>query len=236
MIQGAMMQTLLPDSRGMCRGCGFVGTRAAMSGHHAECVVRLPHSGPSRPVFRLHVDGGGPYWLDLDVALGATLDDLDEFLRAVWLECCGHLSEFSVGPQTDYTHFDPSTLEAASDQTPFSDLLSVGESFSYVYDLGSSTELSVHVEAREEVYDWNGPVRYLARNVPPRLKCSACAAPAMWVHSWDFDERTGEALLYCGRHGKAGRDDQLPVVNSPRLGVCAYSGGSMDDWPPAPKD
>ena len=230
-----MMQALLPDSRGMCRACRFVGTRAEMSGHHAQCVVRKAGPDRSRDVFRLHIDGGGPYWLDLDVSLDATLDDLDEFLRAIWLECCGHLSEFTIGPQTDYTNFDPIRVEQASEQSRFGELLTVGEGFGYVYDLGSSTELSVHVEAREQVYDSREKLYFLARNVPPVLHCSKCSAPAKWVHSWEFDEETGEPLLYCGRHGKSSRDEQLPVVNSPRMGVCAYEGGSMDDWPPAPK-
>ncbi len=27
---------------------------------------------------------------------GATLADLDDFLRGIWLECCGHLSSFDI--------------------------------------------------------------------------------------------------------------------------------------------
>jgi hypothetical protein len=39
------------------------------------------------------------YWLFLDIALNATLEDLDAFLRQIWLECCGHMSGFY--PTTD---------------------------------------------------------------------------------------------------------------------------------------
>ena len=230
-----MTQALVQSSRGACRGCGYVGTRAEMSGHQATCVVRLPHGGKAREVFRLHVEGGGPYWLELDVAQNATLDDLDSFLRAIWLDCCGHLSEFSIGPQTDYENFDPLAQMEATEDAPLGPLLTVGESFGYTYDMGSSTDLKLHVEGKEQVYDFGDPVHFLARNFAPGLKCSKCDAPARWVHSWEYDEATGESVLYCGRHGKSTRDEQLPVVNSPRMGVCAYEGGSMDDWPPSPK-
>jgi len=27
----------------------------------------------------------------------ATLAKLDDYLRAIWLECCGHLSKFTIG-------------------------------------------------------------------------------------------------------------------------------------------
>ena len=33
-----------------------------------------------------------PHWLELGVRCDTTLNELDKFLRALWLECCGHLS------------------------------------------------------------------------------------------------------------------------------------------------
>ena len=39
----------------------------------------------------------GYFWLHLEMRGGATLEDLDRYLRAIWLECCGHLSEFTSG-------------------------------------------------------------------------------------------------------------------------------------------
>lgn len=230
-----MTQARQQSSSGMCRGCGHVDSRTSMNTHQAICGVRLPGGGPDREVFRLRIGGGGPYWLDVDVTLDATLDDLDSFLRAIWLDCCGHLSEFTIGPQVDYQNFDPHSADAASEQSPFRELLTVGETFGYTYDLGSSTELKVRVEARESVFDFGDAVRLLARNLPPVFKCRECGAPAKWVHGWEYDEQTGDALLYCGRHGRGAREEHLPVVNSPRMGVCAYTGGNLDDWPKAAK-
>ena len=35
------------------------------------------------------------YWLHLKVKSDCGLKDLDQFLRDIWLECCGHMSAFS---------------------------------------------------------------------------------------------------------------------------------------------
>ena len=37
------------------------------------------------------------FWLDLVATREATLRDIDRLLRRIWLECCGHLSQFYVG-------------------------------------------------------------------------------------------------------------------------------------------
>jgi hypothetical protein len=40
------------------------------------------------------------YWLHLHADERATFKTLDTFLRKLWLECCGHMSEFFIGRQT----------------------------------------------------------------------------------------------------------------------------------------
>jgi hypothetical protein len=223
----------------MCRACAYVGTKASMTKHQTECAVRQPHGEPGREVYRLRVSGSDrpEYWLDVDLPVGATLDDLDGFLRGIWLDCCGHLSEFTVGPQTDYDADPFRPPKRGKQKQPSLDSLglTVGQKFGYTYDFGSSTDLSLQVQAREQVWGSGEKVRLLARNLPPALTCSKCEAPARWAHSWEYDEDTGEPLLYCGRHGKSTRDEQLPVVNSPRMGVCGYEGGNLEGWPPGVK-
>lgn len=241
------MTQIRQQSRGMCRHCGFVGAKASMTRHQAKCPERgivgessiqtVSKQTTSHEVYRLRVSGQyrPGYWLDIDVPISLTLDDLGGFLRGIWLECCGHMSAFTVGPQEDYSDYSGSTELT---QPPLSRLgLEVGQKFGYTYDFGSSTELSVQVQARERVSgEASKSVRLLARNLPPELSCSKCSAPARWAHSWDYDEQTGDPLLYCGKHGKSTREEQLPVVNSPRMGVCGYDGGNLDDWPPALKE
>ena len=38
-----------------------------------------------------------PHWMVLGIRCDATLREVDRFLRAVWLECCGHVSQFEIG-------------------------------------------------------------------------------------------------------------------------------------------
>ena len=36
------------------------------------------------------------YWLIIQIKENATLDNLDRFIRDIWVECCGHLSVFEI--------------------------------------------------------------------------------------------------------------------------------------------
>ena len=110
---------------------------------------------------------------------------------------------------------------------PLSDLASEkGDAFHYGYDFGSTTCLRGQVVATlDGVPRPRGGLRLVARNQPPDHSCTKCDAPATAVCQecgW------GSEALYCARHFKDhehGDDDMhLPVVNSPRMGVCGYVG------------
>ena len=219
--------------KGMCRACGYVGTKASMTKHLTGCEKRGA-AGKERDVFRLRVSGGGPFWLDIEAAADATLDDIDSFLRGIWLECCGHLSEFTIGPQPDWDAdpWDTRPKKGKKAAPKLSALLSVGQKFGYTYDMGSSTDLGLTVQARETAKGTE-KVALLARNLPPVWQCSECEQPATFLNSWEYDDETGLPLMYCDDHAEeADEDALLPVVNSPRMGVCAYEGGNLDEWSP----
>ncbi|ACO47413.2 DUF6930 domain-containing protein [Deinococcus deserti] len=224
-------------SRGMCRACGYVGTKASMTKHQAGCASRQAPGGTTHDVFRCRISGADlpAYWLDVELTPKATLDDLDRFLRDIWLECCGHLSSFTIGPH-DNGDFGSFRASRRTRQPSLAELdLHPGDKFGYTYDFGSSTNLTVQVQAYESVSgEATDRIKLLARNLPPISVCSLCSKPAKWVHTWESDDATGGPLLYCGSHGKKTRDEQLPVVNSPRMGVCGYEGGSDESWPPHP--
>ena len=58
--------------------------------------------GSGKKIFHLQVVGmySPMYWLHIEIPATATLEDLDRFLRAIWLECCGHLSSFEIAGET----------------------------------------------------------------------------------------------------------------------------------------
>lgn len=63
------------------------------------------------------------------------------------------------------------------------------------------------------------PVRILARNEPPEFECAECGKPAAWINVWE------DYTLLCDECADVEYDEGfLPVVNSPRVGVCGYTG------------
>ena len=68
-----------------------------------------------------------------------------------------------------------------------------------------------------------GAVRLLARNDPPALSCAECTSAAILVCPY-----CPEDGLFCdthaAAHGHAAEEAYLPVVNSPRMGICGYTG------------
>ncbi len=120
------------------------------------------------------------------------------------------------------------TEESMSFDCRLRDLLFDGAKFQYEYDFGSTTRCTLRVTAVRTAPLKAGEVWLLARNDPPRLVCDHCGALATAICTecmWD------EEGLLCAEHlatHACGKDMCLPVVNSPRTGVCAYSGGAED--------
>jgi hypothetical protein len=53
-------------------------------------------------VFLLKIFSPGQleFWLFVELSDNCLLSDLDSFLRDIWLECCGHLSSFTINNRT----------------------------------------------------------------------------------------------------------------------------------------
>ena len=117
-------------------------------------------------------------------------------------------------------------IEMIEDHSLYAELgkvLSVGQKFSYTYDFGSSTNLNLRlVSEREGLADPKDAVVLLARNLAPEFKCSVCDAPATLILGGVW----GDGNTYCKKHAKKYGDEGLllPIVNSPRVGVCGYDG------------
>jgi len=171
------------------------------------------------------------FWLDVEVKENAHLAALDQLLRDVWLECCGHLSAFRIGG-TAYTQpFDDGLggRDERSLATPVSKALrGVKGWFRYEYDFGSTTYLRLRAGGTREARAGRSPVHLRARNVAPAWACRECGQPATLVCGYCVYR--GNAFL-CEKHSKThecGEEAMLPVVNSPRVGVCGYTGDAAD--------
>jgi hypothetical protein len=179
--------------------------------------------------FHLLVEGRDlpMYWMHLDVTASTTLATLDRFLRDTWLECCGHLSAFEIGGvryAVDAGMDDGWGMDEKSMRVRLDRVFSPGQSCSYEYDYGTTTELKLKVIAEREAEARGKAIGVLARNTPPVILCEECGKPATNVCSQCIFDGKGWLCDDCVEDHECGEEMLLPVVNSPRVGMCAYTG------------
>ncbi|HEV3262857.1 MAG TPA: hypothetical protein VG013_38840 [Gemmataceae bacterium] len=221
-------------SQGTCHLCQGTFSKATMSRHLAKCIpAHLADQPPSdeaastkAKLFHLVVQGkdASVYWLHVDIPATAALADLDQFLRHIWLECCGHLSAFTI-QGTIYSVMSHDGMADQDMNVRVGELFRPGLAFTHEYDFGSTTMLTLKVVSERE-----GPVakqqavRLLARNAPPLIPCASCGQPATGIvmeEAWTPD---GWQCAQCLKKHDYHEEQVLPVVNSPRTGVCGYTG------------
>ena len=220
-------------SKGKCAFCGQVFAKAAIGRHLAGCAARQAAesanpTAPATPRLHLVVEGRGMpmYWMHLAMPTTTTLTALDHFLRDQWLECCGHLSAFRINGASYASSVDRSwgMDDWAMGRAKLADVIGEGAKFGYEYDFGSTTELTLRVLGADSSAAKNRTIQILAQNEPPALACVECGRPATEVCAECVYEDTG---WLCDEHAEThacGEEMLLPVVNSPRVGICAYAG------------
>ena len=104
------------------------------------------------------------------------------------------------------------------------EVLRRGTTFSHEYDFGTTTELKLKVHSEREGSARGRSIRLLARNDPPSVRCESCGKPATKVCSQCIGDGGGWVCDGCGRTHECEEEMFLPVVNSPRVGLCAYVG------------
>ncbi|MEW5767219.1 MAG: hypothetical protein AB1797_06270 [bacterium] len=214
------------ESEGKCGFCENTFSKGGMTKHLKSCEQRKVASEILSPggklqktkLFHLVVEGHDlpEYWMHLEVPAKATLGDLDGFLRNIWLECCGHLSAFTI---EGVNYDDEGGLEVT-----LGEALSPGMKFYHEYDFGSTTELSLKVVSEREGQVSDESIRLMARNNPPLIMCGSCGKPATQVCVDCIWAGKGWLCNKCAKKHKCGEDMLLPVVNSPRVGMCGYTG------------
>jgi hypothetical protein len=203
-----------PTSYGICEACGSRTSKAAMTAHLRKCLVAKPGDVPSEGLlFRVQSPGAPMFWLDCAATPEAKLKDLDNLLRRTWLECCGHLSEFyGAGRRKLPMSTTIGRVFAAS-----------AKGLHYEYDFGSTTALVITssgvLDARR-----GKPVRVVARNEPPTWPCDYCGQPATTICAQCLYDGRGFCCAVHAKKHSCGEEMLLPVVNSPRMGVCGYTG------------
>ena len=232
---------------GTCGICGESFTKRSIGRHLKSCrknVVKEGVKAKSGPTVHIVVEDAhsSQYWLHLEASPDMTLGDLDGFLRDIWLECCGHLSEFEAPkpPRPKKIDlFDSRAIEQSMAammnimendtggldfDMPICDALPPKKKVRYTYDFGSSTKLTVKAVENYETGNGDRGITLLARNDAPEIPCGVCGKPATRVQTEYSWEPEGWLCDQCLKADDVGDEMTLPVVNSPRVGVCGYTG------------
>ncbi|MDX2099245.1 MAG: hypothetical protein SFW36_15815 [Leptolyngbyaceae cyanobacterium bins.59] len=199
-----------------------------MTRHLATCPQRgeaiakaEQGKGTAEPLYHLRVQDAyrGDFWLNLEMRGSKTLQDLDTYLRSIWLECCGHMSQFYGGGAFS---------NEVGKRRKVSDVFDYQGELTHVYDFGTSSETTVKlVSIREGKPLTSRPISLMARNLMPAHECQECQKPATHLCMECVYEEDNSGLL-CDDHTEGhphhNYGDPLPLVNSPRLGMCGYNG------------
>ena len=237
-----------PQSRGKCAYCGKEYAKGSMTRHLKSCTARQEamaaaqkKRGRDITLYHIQVLDKTPwavfdsayFWLHLEVAGNATLQDLDEYLRAIWLECCGHLSGFEIG-EVFYTQIFDDGMSWRLERNMnvrIDRLFQPGMKIPYQYDFGTTSYLTIRVLDQRQGKPIHGkPIDLMARNNPLEIACHVCGKPAEWICTQCMWEE-GKDSAFCEEHAEEHEHEEmeLPILNSPRTGLCAYSG---PDTPP----
>ena len=104
-------------------------------------------------------------------------------------------------------------------------LVDTGAVFFHEYDFGSTTELKLKVVGPWERATKKGVIQALARNDAPHIACNQCGTQqAAQICTECACDDKGWLCAACAVDHECGEDMLMPVVNSPRAGVCGYTG------------
>jgi len=220
-------------SRGKCGLCGGTFSKAAMTKHLKSCKQEKGESekpsGSRSPrktkSFHLVVEGRyePEYWMHLEMPANAKLEVLDSFLRETWLECCGHLSVFKIEGQR-YSSWPMEDFEEKGMNVALGEVVSPRMRFFHEYDFGTTTELTLRVVSEGKSEIKGKSIRLLARNDPPSITCDSCGKIATQVCTQCVWSGVGWLCDECAGEHECDEEMFLPVVNSPRVGMCGYAG------------
>lgn len=206
-------------NHGACYLCNQDVEHRIIQKHLEKCIENckdneLARKNEKEKIFLIKIFSGKEFWIYIEINGSSILENLDYFLRKTWVECCEHMSQFTInGERYKYNGKMNKVIHR---------VLPVGAEFNYEYDFGSTTILTGTVISSRSG-ELKEDLRLLARNhLPEYFQCTTCQKiPIVICTSCDD--------LFCeqckNEHKNCADDDYtLPVVNSPRMGVCGYTG------------
>jgi len=212
------------QSEGVCNFCKSTFGNTAIGKHLQSCEVKVKVQSFEKNSGKVYLlkAGAGPFWVYFEVDSQNTLEKVDGFLRNLWLDCCGHMSAFTIANQS-YSVAPQGELGDKSMKIALKTVLFPGVAFSHEYDFGTTTYLTLKCIAERE--GGIKKINVLARNNLPNFLCHACKkSSAQEICSECEEEEKSMFCTSCAKKHKCDEEMFLPVVNSPRMGMCGYTG------------
>jgi len=210
------MQTDSRKYEGRCKFCKQDFTKRQIASHLNICLKRKK----DKNIKNLRLRVVDPYmknlWLIAEANNQAQIKDLDNLIRNVWVECCGHMSLFG-----NYNN-------KVGKGRIITNTLRPGDNLNYIYDFGSSTELIIEaLEYSHCQLSDKKKIELVARNYLPLSNCAKCGQPATQICAVCAEEESGLTCDQCAKkyHNEKNEKEEhyiLPLANSPRNGVCGY--------------
>ncbi len=212
-------------SEGVCNFCKKIFSAGVMLKHLQSCPERIKakekeDKNKKEKIFLMRARTG-PFFLYFEMNASSKLKDIDDFLRETWLECCGHLSAFTIAG-SQYCSSPQREYGDRNMNIQLDNVISPGMKFIHEYDFGTTTHLDMACIS-ERLGSIKG-IKVAARNNPPDFSCCNCGKPAKEICSECIWEGKGLLCEKCAKDHECGEDMLLPVVNSPRMGMCGYTG------------
>ncbi|MFH1052606.1 MAG: hypothetical protein V1779_16930 [bacterium] len=210
-------------SEGSCLFCEKMISQREMGKHlgmHLSEMEKNDGGNGTKNYCHVVVDAGEMF-LHLLVNGTAKMKLIDNFLRDIWLDCCGHLSCFG------HKNFKISNKDIVEDI--FVDRIKIYHD----YDFGTTTRTYLKGLKNYQLR-LKDDIVLLSRNQPLKLMCVTCKIkPAAFIcTTCNYDDYSFFCEECAKKHEETCADfaeyGNMPVVNSPRMGECGYEGGSID--------
>jgi len=210
-------------SEGKCLYCGQVFAKRGIGKHLATHLAekeKADTNSQNQTYCHIVVDAGEMF-LQLLVKGDFTMKKMDDYLRRIWLECCGHMSGFSA--KTTEIKMSHKVMQVFNSY----------DKIQHDYDFGSTTRVFLKSINNYQL-NIKENITLLSRNEPLELMCAMCKTEAAvnLCTTCSYDEYSFFCEKCSEEHAKVCEDfeeySSMPVVNSPRMGTCGYTGGTID--------
>ncbi len=210
-------------SEGKCLYCEELLANKELRKHLAKHLAKMEKDSVGKNSLNyVHVEvEAGEMFLHLLVKGDAKMKRIDKFLREIWLECRGHMSEFGH-----------KTIRIKMKDLA-EDVFQPSSKIYHDYDFGTTTRVFLKAH-KQYLLNVKEQIILLSRNEPLKFMCTSCKKkPAVNLCAGCCYDTIAFYCEKCSKkHAETCEDfadyAEMPVVNSPRMGECGYTGGFID--------